>query len=249
MSFGLALLVSDDAGTIRAFSHALQEFCITPDVCCAPPAAIQRLSSRKFDAVFVDLKLGEPSAAILDEVHHSPSNRTAVTFAISGDDAALASASRKRSSFVFDKPLTAQSIRRTLKSAYGMILRERRRYFRCPVTMPVVLRRKHSPELHCDSLNLSQGGIGLSTATALVPGEAVQVQFTLPGHAASCLAEGTIQWSRKGHIGVHFSSMPHDKESDLQDWLSRKLEEILPELVSRQFEKSNSGSDTQSPKR
>ena len=240
MSFGLALLVSADVGTIRTFSHALQEFCITPDVCGEVPEAIRRLSCQKFDAVFVDLKLGGPSGTILDEVHQSASNRTAVTFAISGDDAALSAASRKRSSFVFEKPVSHQSIRRTLRSAYGMILRERRRYFRCPVALPVVIRRKHSSEVRGESLNLSQGGMAMSTPTALTPGELVQVQFTLPDHASACLAEGTIRWSRMGHIGVHFSSIPQDCESELQDWLSRKLEEILPEFVSRQFEKPNS---------
>lgn len=243
MSFGLALLVSADAGTIRTFSHALQEFCITPDVCGEAAAAIHRLGSRKFDAVLVDLKLGEASGAILDEVHHSDSNRTAVTFAISGDDAALAAASRKRSSFVFEKPVSPQTIRRTLRSAYGMILRERRRYFRCPVTLPVVLRREHLPDLHCESVNLSQGGMALNTAAALVPGNPVQVEFTVPGHAYACRAEGTIRWSKTGHIGVHFSSIPQECELKLQEWLSQKLEETLPEFVSRQFEKQNRGSE------
>ena len=74
------------------------------------PASIQLLKSRKFDAVIVDLQLGEQCGLILDEVHLSLSNRTAVTFAISDNDAE-GTAFRKRSEFVFERPLSTQSIR------------------------------------------------------------------------------------------------------------------------------------------
>ena len=51
------------------------------------------------DAIIVDLQLGEQSGLILDEAHLSSSNRTAVTFAISGSDAE-GTTFRKRSEFV-----------------------------------------------------------------------------------------------------------------------------------------------------
>ena len=81
------LLVSDDPVTIQQFSHALEELSISPDVCREVPAAVGLLNRRKFDAVIVDLQLGEQAGLILDEARLSPSNRTAVTFAISGSDA------------------------------------------------------------------------------------------------------------------------------------------------------------------
>jgi hypothetical protein len=37
--------------------------------------------------------------------------------------------------------ISTQSIRSTLKPAYGLILRERRRYFRCPISIPVTILR------------------------------------------------------------------------------------------------------------
>ena len=86
MAIALALLVSADPVTIQQFSHGLQELSISPDVSQEVLASIRLLHHRKFDAVIVDLQLGEQSGLILDEVHLSPSNRTAVTFAISGSD-------------------------------------------------------------------------------------------------------------------------------------------------------------------
>jgi hypothetical protein len=63
------------------------------------------LKRRKFDAVIVDLQLGEQSGHILDEARLSPSNRTAVTFGIGDNDAEVRSAFRKKSQFVFERPL------------------------------------------------------------------------------------------------------------------------------------------------
>jgi hypothetical protein len=65
-----------------------------------------------------------------------------VTFGISDDDAELTAAFRKKSQFVFERPLSAESIRETLKPAYGLILGERRRHFRYPVSIPVIIQRQ-----------------------------------------------------------------------------------------------------------
>src|ERR1700733_15028310 len=161
MSNGLALLVSADPATIQQFSLALRELSISPEACQDAASAGLLLKRRKFDAVIIDLQLGAQSGHILDEARLSPSNRTAVTFGIGGNDAEVTSAFRKKSQFVFERPLSAQSILKTLKPAYGLILRERRRYFRCPVSIPVIIRRESKEEVWCNSANISGGGSAL----------------------------------------------------------------------------------------
>ena len=237
MSIGIAFLVSADAATIQQFSNALQEFSILPEVCRETEAAVGLLKRRKFDAVIVDLQLGEQCGLILDEVHRSSSNRTAVTFAISGSDAEL-TASRKRTSFVFERPLSPKSIRSTLKPAYGLILRERRRYFRCPISIPVTVLRTNMPEVRCGSVNISAGGMALSTFVPLIAGEEVQVQFILPDHKGTFLAESEICWLKTGSLGVRFVSLSPEHKAELQEWLSRKLEEALPVVVADKFRKA-----------
>jgi ActR/RegA family two-component response regulator len=242
MAIGLALLVSTDPPAIQQFRHALQEFSISSDVCGEVPAAVGLLNRRKFDAVIVDLRLGEQSGMILEEVHLSASNRTAVTFGISNSDSDTTAAFRKKAQFVFERPLSAKSIQKTLKPAYGLILRERRRYFRYPVSIAVVIQRQSRQEVRCNSVNISGGGMALSTYIPLVPGERVRVQFTLPGHEAAIVAESTICWSKTGHLGVRFVSVSDDHNSELQAWLSQKLEQILPEFVAEQFRKAEGDS-------
>jgi diguanylate cyclase (GGDEF)-like protein len=238
MSIGLALLVSPDQATIHQFSLALGELSISPEACQDAASAVLLLKRRKFDAVIVDLQLGEQSGMILDEVHLSPSNGTAVTFGIGNDDAESTAAFRKKSQFVFERPLSPQSIHKTLKPAYGLILRERRRYFRCPVSIPVIIQRENRQEVRCFSLNISEGGMALRTQVPLLPGESVRVLFPVPDHEAPLLAESTICWSKTGHSGVRFVSISDQQKSELQVWLSQKLEQILPEFVADQFGKS-----------
>jgi hypothetical protein len=86
--------------------------------------------------------------------------------------------------------------------------------------------------------------MALSTFVPLSPGEKVHVQFTLPGHDAPYLAESTIRWWRTGHLGIRFASLSQEHKSELQSWLSRRLEEMLPELVARQFQKEEISSTT-----
>jgi len=238
MSIGIALLVSADPVTIQQFSLALRELSILPDACQDAASAALLLKRRKFDAVIVDLQLGGQSGHILDEASLSPSNRTAVTFGIEDNDAEVTSPFRKKSQFVFERPLSAQSIHETLKPAYGLILGERRRYFRYPVSLPVIIRSESMQEVWCKSVNISRGGMALSTQVPLVPGENVRVQFTLPDHAVPFFAESTICWSKTGHLGVRFLSISDERESELQVWLSQKLEQTLPRGVAEQLRKT-----------
>src|SRR3984893_17829994 len=244
MAIAFALLASADPVTIQQFTLALRELSISPEACQGGKAAISLLTRRKFDAVIVDLQLREQAGVIMDEVRLSASNRTAVTFAIGGGDVDATAAFRRRTGFVFGRPLSPQSIRNTLKPAYGLILRERRRYFRCPISSPVTIVRRNMPEVRCQIVNISEGGMAVSTSVPLTAGEPVQVQFSSPLHTVPFVAESTVCWLKAGQFGVRFVSLPLERKSELQQWLSRKLEEALPESIARQFQKAENSSLT-----
>ena len=88
-----------------------------------------------------------------------------------------------------------------------------------------------------------EGGMALSTFVPLIPGESVRVQFTVPDHKVPFSAESTICWSKTGPLGVRFVSISDEHKSKLQGWLSRKLEEMLPEFVAHQFQKAEAALD------
>ena len=234
-SIGSALLVSNDAAAIKHLSASMQQLAMSPEVCFEVSAALGLLKQRKFEAVIVDLQLGDQAKAVLERIRLSPANRTAVLFTISDSDAETAAAFKAGSNFVIRRPLSRPSIDRSLKVAYGLIVRERRRYFRCPVEIPAAIRRPDMPEVHGQTLNISEGGIAISTSVPLQTGVHVQVQFTLPGHEFGFEVESTICWCKEGYLGLQFKTLPPQLASELQEWLSRRLEQSLPESVADKF--------------
>ena len=236
LSMGSALVVSNDASAIEHLSVSMQQLAMSAEVCFEVSAAQSLLNQRKFEAVIVDLQLGDQAKAVLEKIRLSPANRTAVLFTISDSDSETAVAFKAGSNFVLRRPLSQAEVDRSLKVAYGLIVRERRRYFRCPVQIPAAIRQPDMPEVHGQTLNISEGGIAITTSAALQTGVQVQVQFTLPGRESPFAVESTICWCKEGYLGLQFAALPPQLLSELQEWLSRRLEESLPESVAGKFQ-------------
>ncbi len=234
-TIGSALVVSNDAATIKQLAASMQQLAMSPEVRFEVPTALDLLNQRKFEAVVVDLQLGDHAKAILEKIRLSPSNRTAVLFTISDSDAETAVAFKAGTNFVLRRPLSRASIDRSLKVAYGLIVRERRRYFRCPVEMPAEISGPGIPPVHGKTLNISEGGVAINTSLSLKPGVQVKVQFTLPNGEIHVEAEATVCWSKEGYLGFQFTSLSPQLTSELQEWLSQRLEESLPESVADKF--------------
>jgi ActR/RegA family two-component response regulator len=230
-----ALLISNDAVTIKQLGESLQQLALSREVCVEVPAALALLNQRKFDAVIVDLQLGSEANAVLEKVRRSPANRTAVVFAVSDSDAETVGAFKAGSNFVLRKPLSLTSIGLHLRVAYGLILRERRRYFRCPVEIPAVISRVGMPKVHGLTLNISESGIAIAASASLWPGDKVQVHFTLPGHESQLVFGAAICWRKETYLGLQFTSVSPRLTSELQEWLLHRLEESLPECLADKF--------------
>jgi len=230
---GTALLICDDAATIQKLTDSVKQLAIAVEVCVEPSAALRIVTHRKFEAVLIDFQLGDASRTILEQIRQSASNRTAVTFTITDGEAETASAFKAGTSFVIERPLTPSSITRTLKAAYGLIVRERRRYFRCQVEVPATLRTEENQELRCETANISEGGVALNATIRLRVGLQGTVSFTLPGRRNQLSVESRICWSgRDGICGAQFLNISSEQTSELQDWLSSKLEENLPNALA-----------------
>lgn len=231
------LLVSNDANTIKQLRESMQRFDMSPEVCGEVPAALVLLNRRKFEAVIIDLHPGGEATEVLEKIRRSPSNRTAVIFTVSGSDAETKGAFHSGSNFVLRKPLTARSVGRSLKVAYGLILRERRRYFRCPIEFPVAICRPGMPEIHGQTLNISENGMAIATSIALQPGVKVQLHFALPKNEWRFVIGATICWYKQSYLGLQFVSLSARLTSVLQEWLLQKLEESLPKSLVHKFRK------------
>lgn len=237
---GRSLLVSGDSNITDQLTTRLQQFAITVDVCLDPLTAVSLINTRKFEAVFVDLALGEHTGHVFERVRLSPSNQNSVTFALasSAEEVCL----QIQPNFVLRKPLTEYEVGSTLKAALGLIIRDYRRYFRCPVNLPVVIHIGEKAQIHCEMMNISEGGLAVTTQATFTPGSHVTAEFVLPDEPGRFALEAEICWcDHKGRAGLHFRGVSEEKKLSLQSWLSRKIEERIPEPVARLFQKSPGG--------
>jgi DNA-binding NarL/FixJ family response regulator len=235
---GSVLVISRDGAASGQISDVLQGHALSVETTVDISTALDRLSRRKFESVIVDLSIGEQANNFLPRMRASASNRTSVTFAVTSSSDETASALKQGFSFALERPLTPESITHTIKVAYGLIVRERRRYFRYPVAVPVVLNGKRASEIYGRTLNVSERGMALTTASPLALGSEGTIQFTLPDPTLGVTADFRVCWNNlKGQAGLSFLFMPFDIASELQAWLARKLEEQLPQTVADRFRK------------
>jgi CheY-like chemotaxis protein len=235
VSIGSALLVSNDAATIELLSESLQQLAISTEVCVEVATAQGLLNRRKFGTIIVDVQHGNQAPALPEKVRHSPSNRASVIFAICDSDAGTAVAFKEGFNFVLRRPLSESSVAPSLRAAYGLVLREQRRYFRCPVEIPATLRRPGMEEVCGRVVNISEGGIAITACLSLTIGVEVQVQFTPPGYDSQFAAQSAVCWCKEGYMGLRFISLSAQLRAKLQEWLSRRSEHALPESVANKF--------------
>jgi len=233
------LLVSSDRNAAQQISEVLREHALSLDTISSPAAALDRLRHHKFEAVVIDWALDNQAATCLHQLRSSPLNRTAIAFALTRGSEETTTALREGFSFVLERPLSSESITRTVKVAYGLIVRERRRYYRYPVIVPAVLSRKNADEVFGRTVNVSENGMALRCSAALLRGSEGTIQFTLPDPELQITAEAKVCWHDEyGNSGLQFLFMPADLTSHLQSWLGRKLEEELPQAVAEKFQRS-----------
>jgi PilZ domain len=233
-SMGRVLLVCADSTTIQQLAEGMDQLAITTEVCVDVSMALRLLNRKKFEAIIVDFGLVQ-AKEMLEQIRISPSNRTAVTFAIT--DPAKPAKFEIQPNFLIEKPLSTNSVGRTLKAAFGLIVRERRRSFRCPIEIPAGIQFD-GEEVNCHLVNISEGGQAIAESPSLKPGAQVRVLFTLPGELLRFKIESEVCWyDGKGRAGLRSLMIPSEQKSILLRWLAVKLEEDLPESVARQFRK------------
>src|SRR4029077_7325288 len=177
VSMGRVLLVSTESGAIQMVTGGTQQLAIMTEVCPDVSLAFRLLDGKKFEAVIVDFGLSQADQ-MLERVRLSEINRTAVTFAMT--DPLQPPGFEIQPNFVIEKPLSANLFGRTLKAAFGLMVRERRRYFRCPTAIPAVVHT-NGKEFSCHLVNLSKRGMAVTELPSLKPGTQLRVLFTLPG--------------------------------------------------------------------
>lgn len=233
---GRALLVSNDSTIVEQLMGAMQHFAIAVEVCRDVPTAATLIHTRKFESIVVDLALGGQVAELIQRIRFSPSNSNCVTFAIL--DSAQVADLKTQPNFVIPKPFDEKQVRSVLKAALGLIIRDYRRYFRCPLTVPVLIDVDCKVQIPCQMMNISEGGLAVTTTANFDPGATVKAEFSLPSEPTVFNIDAEVCWcDKKGRAGLQFRAVLPEQQAQLQDWLSRRIEQGIPEPVARLFRK------------
>jgi c-di-GMP-binding flagellar brake protein YcgR len=109
------------------------------------------------------------------------------------------------------------------------MLRERRRYFRHPVDMPVRISIPEGAELNATGTDLSEGGMAIHVAGKLPWDVVTNLHFTLPGSNISLELRGNITWAdASGKAGIRFVEVPQSSQYQLEKWLTDRIKSELP---------------------
>jgi DNA-binding response OmpR family regulator len=220
-----SLLLSRDTEVFRILRPMLEKLSIEVEICQEAKKASEILITEKFDAVIVDCDDLPGGVEVLEGLRITPSNRNSVTFAIvNGKKTTTQQAFGMGVNFVLHKPLSALNASRCFNAALNFMVRERRRYFRHAVKMPVeiVLEEK---QIKATSTNISEGGIAIQVHQALPKNAAPRLKFTLPGTSLSFDVESEVAWADiKGFVGLRFLNLPASTQEQLERWLDNQLE-------------------------
>ena len=222
-----SLLVCRDADVVRVLRPTLEKLAIEVEVSAAARSGAEILSSAKFDAVIVDCDDLQGGADVLRSLRQNASNKTSVSFAILNGKTTTQQAFEMGANFVLQKPITTAGTLRCLNTAMSFMVREKRRYFRCPVEMPVKLQFSQGEEMKATATNLSEGGIAIHFEGTLTKNTIAKVQFTLPGTKVAMEPKGEISWADGlGRAGIRFQDVPESSRAQLEQWILQRLEKI-----------------------
>jgi CheY-like chemotaxis protein len=223
------LLVSDDIQTIDTLCHCMEQMAMHVDVCSDIGSATRKLCHSKFEALVVDLKDKALALELIKKPRETTSHKGLVVLAILNSSTEMPSVFRAGASFSLVKPFPPGVLMRTLRASYPLMVRERRRSYRCPLEIPVSVSCSTRPDFVASSVNISEGGMALFSSAILRVGDRLTLKLTLPDTASATRINCEVCWADEtGRVGLEFVQVPADIAEQLQSWLSYRLEACLP---------------------
>ena len=222
-----SLLLSRDPNVIRVLQPALEKLSIEVEVCQGAQSGTEILWSEKFDAVIVDCDDLEGGVAVLQDLRRSPSNRSSIAFAILNGHTTTHRAFEMGANFVLQKPISSLNAWRCFSAGLGLMVRERRRYFRHPIELPVLVVLAPGDEVRATTSNVSEGGMAIRYKGMLPQGTVAKLVFTLPGIQIPVEVKAEIVWvDRSGQAGLRFLEFPKQARQNMERWLEDEIHKL-----------------------
>lgn len=220
-----ALIVSPDTETVATLGQVFRDsLAVATKSCANSSAAAECFFTAKFEAIVLDFDRIVETVPFVQNLHHGRANRNAVVLAIATDASAKRQAAEHGAAFLLQRPIVPSHVARALRAAYGLMLRDRRQYFRLEAEVSVSVRTGSGAVLECETMNVSREGMAVRTPSPLPTGDSVQVVLQIPTPGPVIIAEGRVIWDDKhGKAGLHLSFGNSEDKDRISEWLDSEF--------------------------
>lgn len=214
------LLMSTNYQTLTVVTQGTKHFGSNLGFAPTIELAQDYMGRRRVDAIFVDMDV--PGAQdLIRVVREGAANKNTVVFAClpSGTESPIVPVGG--ANFILQRPLSEESVVSHIITARDMMTRERRRYFRHPVSVPVFLTadKKEQRGMLTD---VSEGGMAARLVNPVRCPSVAEFSFELsPGEEIS--GKGLVAWANnQGMIGVKFQFLRGNGTDILHAWINQR---------------------------
>lgn len=217
------LLVSQDPQILSTMNRVLDDFSIKVDFCLRPSQAVAMLSGRNMDLVVLDWENDDLALQVVDWMSKTSGVKKPTFMAILDHPMNEDQTKEMGLDFVARKPLTAESGTRWMKTAYGKMVRDYRRYARHGLMKAISATKDDNRHFAVTVVDIGEGGVGLITREDLRVGDNLQFALPLGGDEGVIHLRARILWTKHHHLaGAEFVNVSDSDLRILYRWLWRK---------------------------
>jgi len=180
-----------------------------------------------YDGAVIDSSAPDGGGRLLSAIRMSPAGASAILFALVDDRESMREAYRSGATFCLDKPLQHDRVMRCFHAAHGLILGERRRYYRHPYSTPVRLRYENHPHIDAMMINVSGGGLCIHSNTPLPANTEGRLEFLTDASDELLVGSFVVAWQNGDRYGLRFRRLSRQTRQMLHEWLTLCAEQAL----------------------
>jgi hypothetical protein len=222
-----ALMFTQDRTLVPTLSRLFGSVAINVNPCANAAIAVERLTSERFHAVVVDCEDRGNAARVLDGARAATLNSRAIRLGVVDREIPVGDAFGMGATLVVEKPITTPAAHLTARATQSLIMREQRRYFRCPVDLAVSITAPKAGAIEGQILNLSQDGMGIRIGAQLEPASSIRWRFVLPDLHCTIEGTGRVVWTgAEERAGIQLTDMSATAHEQLRSWLDKRFETV-----------------------
>lgn len=218
-----SLLLSRDSPTVQSLTRGLKEFSVDVESCSEPEDALRRLKEQRFEAVVIDDEDTAGAMLLLKSLKDLASCKNSLKIVLTDSHSATAFATGAH--LVLYKPISADRLRNSLRAVHNLIARKLKREFdRIRVKVPAIVQVSEENRMSASILDISQGGVALSTQHVPSTVKTFGLKFALPGRTGIITTSAEVVWSdMRGRLGAQFVNMEPASHTVLSEWISAMI--------------------------